>query len=337
VLVVDETTAPYVREAFRMLASGESTARSLAVWVASLPDEARGAETSMDQPKRARRMHPHAVRMILTAPVYVGRFSDGSQGRWEPLLDVSIWDSAQARLAARAGKPGPCGGEHLLTGLIRCADCGARMGGWKKDKWRRYRCSAFMKNGQRSVRECGATVTAPILDDAVLTQVTALLAPLAEQNAALTRALTRIWEQLRRPNDPQAQQRRQMIVKARRDAEDARRRIGNATRLLIDGTIDKVAYDALVADEQRRLNSAEESLNAPAIQEGVALPPLADVLGRVGGWTTVLSTGPIPEQRDMLAVLIERVLPRRVSFGRYTAEVTWTELGKALQEMAIAA
>src|SRR5215212_6755209 len=31
VLVVDETTAPYVREAFRMLASGESTARSLAV------------------------------------------------------------------------------------------------------------------------------------------------------------------------------------------------------------------------------------------------------------------------------------------------------------------
>ena len=63
--------------------------------------------------------------------------------------------------------------------------------------------------------------------------------------------------------------------------------------------------------------------------------PLADVLAQVGGWTTVLSTGPIPEQRAVLRTLVERVVPVRVSYGRYTAEITWTELGKALAEMVI--
>ena len=43
-LVVDEQTAPYAREAFRKIADGEMTPRSLAVWVASLPAEARGEQ-----------------------------------------------------------------------------------------------------------------------------------------------------------------------------------------------------------------------------------------------------------------------------------------------------
>ena len=84
-------------------------------------------------------------------------------------------------------------------------------------------------------------------------------------------------------------------------------------------------------------SSAEETLNAPTIRAGAVLPPLAEVLSLVGGWTAVLNNGPIPEQRAMLMMLIERVLPQRVSFGRYTAEITWTELGKALQEVPVAA
>ena len=83
--------------------------------------------------------------------------------------------------------------------------------------------------------------------------------------------------------------------------------------------------------------SREEAQDAPPVQIGTVLPPLTDVLSLVGGWTTVLSTGPIPEQRAVLMMLIERVVPRRVSYGRYTADVTWTELGKALQEVPFAA
>ena len=64
---------------------------------------------------------------------------------------MATWDAVQARLAARAGVRGPSGGDYLLTGLLRCPECGSRMGGWTKNLWRRYRCSAFMKNGQRSV------------------------------------------------------------------------------------------------------------------------------------------------------------------------------------------
>jgi hypothetical protein len=67
-----------------------------------------------------------------------------------------------------------------------------------------------------------------------------------------------------------------------------------------------------------------------------ALPPWQDVLALLGGWTAVLTAGPIPEQRELLKLLIQRVTPVRISHGLYTAEVTWTPLGAKLQE-AVAA
>jgi hypothetical protein len=168
--------------------------------------------------------------------------------------------------------------------------------------------------------------------------VTTVLAPLATGDQALRRELERTWARMRKPNDAAAKERARLVVKARRDAEDAKRRIADAARLLVDGVIDRTAYQALADAEQRRLESAERMLASPEIQATTtALPPLAEVLALAGGWTTVLSTGPIPEQRAVLMMLIERVVPRRVSYGRYTAEVTWTELGKALQEVPVAA
>ena len=129
-----------------------------------------------------------------------------------------------------------------------------------------------------------------------------------------------------------------MVARASKDAEDAKRRIADAARLLVDGVIDRTAYQALADAEQKRLEVAERTLTSPDIPATTdALPPLADVLALAGGWTTVLSSGPIPEQRAVLMMLIERVVPRRLSFGKYTAEITWTELGKALQEVPVAA
>jgi DNA invertase Pin-like site-specific DNA recombinase len=333
VLTIDDATAPYVAEMFRMVASGEASPRSVAGWVAGLSEEARGG----------RGLNPSAVRMLLGSPVYVGRFEDGQPGRWEPLIDEPTWQAVQTRLTNASGRSGPVSGAHLLTGMLRCPRCDSGMAGWTQKtpggtSYRRYRCNGFVAGGERSRRDCTFTVLSEKLDGAVLRQVADLLAPVAEDNPALRASIGRAWERLRKPNDAVAKERARMAARARKDEADARRRIADAARLLVDGTIDRTAYAALAAEERVRLESAERTLSMPEIAATTsALPPLADVLALVGGWTTVLSSGPIPEQRTMLMMLIEHVVPRRVGFGRYTAEITWTELGKALQEMPVAA
>jgi hypothetical protein len=41
--------------------------------------------------------------------------------------------------------------------------------------------------------------------------------------------------------------------------------------------------------------------------------------------------GEIAAQRDVLAAVIERVVPVRVSRAKYEVEITWTPLGEALR------
>ena len=333
VLVPDDATAPYVREAFAKVASGEMTPRALASWVARLPPAALGEVIGE---RGARQMHPRAVRLVLRAPVYVARFDDGGTGRWEPLIDVATWDAVQARLAARARMPGPHGGQFLLTGFLRCPKCGSRMGGWTKGDQRRYRCSSFVQpDGGRAVRECSTSLTAAPLDQQVIERVTRVLAPLAGSDANLTRALARLWERMRRPNDQAARQHQRTVVAAQKSVEDARRRIANATRLLVDGTIDKGAYDALAEEEQRRLALAEETLASAQAPNTTlaALPSLDVVLAALGGWQEVLATGETPAQRDLLTALIVKVEPVRLAHGRWRADIAWTApLGQTLDD-----
>jgi DNA invertase Pin-like site-specific DNA recombinase len=324
VLIVDESEAPVVREAFRLVATGEMTPRAVTMWMA-------GIVTS-------RRVYLSSVRLMLGAAVYAGRFPDQSQGRWEASVDQQTWDAVQARMVSTTR--GPVSGNHLLTSVLRCQLCGGRMSGWTTGQtWKRYRCGSFGEGGDRAVRNCTFTIGAKSIDRSVLMQVRDLLAPLATSDPALRRALERTWEQMRRPTDPLAKERARMIQKARRDAEDAKRRIGHAARLLVDGTIDRVAYGALAAQEQRRLESAERTLAGTEIgmTDAPRLPPLQDVLALLGGWAMVLTNGPIPEQRALLAALIETAVPRRLGYGNYQAEIIWTELGKALQEVPVAA
>ena len=138
------------------------------------------------------------------------------------------------------------------------------MGGWTQaGRWKRYRCNSFTEGGEKAVRNCKETAAALGLDAAVLRQVSDLLAPLASDNAALRSSIARAWDRLRRPNDAAARERDRMIARARKNAQDARRRLADAARLLVDGTIDRTAYAALAAEEQKRLESAERLLEAP--------------------------------------------------------------------------
>jgi hypothetical protein len=353
VLVPDEVTGPYAAEMFRLVAGG-ATPGAVALWAARLPDEAKGIVTRIVRDeatgKRERRpvarvLSHSAIRLLLRSSVYVGRFDPddpahpGERGRWTPLVDDATWNAVQARLGTARRRSGPVSGAHLLTGMIACPRCGHRMAGWTQaQRWKRYRCNSFTMGGEKAARNCTTTISSAPVDDAVMEQVSALLAPLADGDPKLRQAMTRAWEALRKPTDAMAKERQRQIARARKDVDDARRRIGDAARLLVDGAIDRVAYAALSQAEQTRLEQAERLLAAPEIVASTnALPPLADVLAMVGGWETVLTTGPNPEKRELLRALIQSVTPRRVAHGKYVADVVWTELGKALQEAASAA
>jgi hypothetical protein len=66
----------------------------------------------------------------------------------------------------------------------------------------------------------------------------------------------------------------------------------------------------------------------------VTLPPLETVLAAAEGWGAAMRGGDIAAQREVLAAVIERVVPTRVGRGTYTVEIVWTPLGEGLNAAA---
>ena len=50
------------------------------------------------------------------------------------------------------------------------------------------------------------------------------------------------------------------------------------------------------------------------------------------GWATMLRDADVPAQREVLAALMDQVVPGRVRRGQDEARITWTPLGQAFQE-----
>jgi hypothetical protein len=63
------------------------------------------------------------------------------------------------------------------------------------------------------------------------------------------------------------------------------------------------------------------------------LPDLETVLRDASSWQEILSGSDIAAQRDVLALLIGRVVPERVGRGQYRAVITRTPLGVALGQL----
>jgi hypothetical protein len=64
------------------------------------------------------------------------------------------------------------------------------------------------------------------------------------------------------------------------------------------------------------------------------LPNFEEVMAAAGSWSTVLAGIDIRAERDVLVLLVERIVPIRESRGVYSARVTWTTLGVNLRAVA---
>ena len=191
VLSVNPEQAPVVREIFDLCTGGVGFAG-----IAGVLNE-RGIPGPRDV------WQERSVRSILTNPVYLGQRrwnakhrrsglnrlgADGltdtmpeqggvdvnEEAAWvialdahEPIIDKATWHKAQAAMKRRrGGRPvgsSPQGSQHLLTGLIVCAECG---GAWKGKSARRkasdgsvttyryYRCRVRHVSGKAACPSC---------------------------------------------------------------------------------------------------------------------------------------------------------------------------------------
>jgi len=328
VLDVDPITAPYVKEAFER-ATNESV-QAVARWIATLPSAARGD----------RNLRYCAVRDVLSAAVYVGRMDDRTEpnalarphGRWPALVDDATYAAVQARIAGHRRMPRQASGRFLLTGLIRCR-CGSRMAGAAvTGRTPRYRCIGYLSGASGAAENCRASVHAGQLETGVLDGMAALIAPLASTDSALRTALRRAWAALGRSEGTAGHgQRRQALE---RMISQARTRLTTAATLLVDGTIDKTGYELLRDKSQADLTTAEGELGRiDGASTAEPLPSLDTVLGEASSWQAVLSGSDIVAQRDVLALLVERIVPQRVGWGLYKAQIDWTPLGQALAQI----
>jgi site-specific DNA recombinase len=134
--VVNKKTAPRVRKAFKMRASG-ATLREI-----HLATRLYGAINS--------------YKTFFTNPIYIGILEFGDmviENYCEPLIDMKTWAVVQEKIVEHAQKkytdkhPRRVNSVYLLSGLIKCAKCGSPMNGntvsrdTSRGRDEAYRCS----------------------------------------------------------------------------------------------------------------------------------------------------------------------------------------------------
>jgi site-specific DNA recombinase len=324
VLEIDAATAPYVQETFARIAGGESLRRAVA-WLRTLPaDVTQG------------RVFSHQVlREIISSPVYLGSIRPDTPQRWPALIERAIWEQVQAVLERGRRIPRQASGNFPLTGLLYCAKCGKRLSGWNRVRDRVRRSRAYRHGGNDTLDCLYQIEPAERLEIDVLARVLDLLAPVMQPGAPLHANLERAWVKQAEPKGVDAGALR--MAEAR--ANKARQRLTDAVAKLVDGEIDKAAYELLREREQAALDAARGEIErlspqAPAPE----LPPLDTVLDAVGGWVAAVKGADITAQRVVLALLIERIDCTRTGSGRWHAahhpDITWTPLGSALRNVA---
>src|SRR5215217_2359355 len=319
---------PWVQEAFHRAANGESL-QAVYRWIRTLPPEARGG----------RAMPYQAVRKLLASPLYVARPLHGEAdvlarpaARWPALVDDATWRQIRERVAQHRQVPRQASRRYLLAGFLRCRTCGERMHGHQRRGVLKYRCTAARNGAEAGKRACYAELRGDWIDEAVLAEVLPLIEGAVSSLPELWQALERAWAALRTPatlQDELQERQRQHLL---REAVQARARLTRAAVLFADGDIDKPGYELLRDKARVDLDAATEELGRlHAIEPRIALPPLATVLAAAQGWGAAMRVGDIAAQREVLAVLIDRVVPVRTGRGRYEVEIAWTPLGAGLR------
>lgn len=117
----------------------------------------------------------HAVQRMLKNPVYTGAITHKGKvydGNHEAIIDKDTWNRAQTVLTARRTGHKNSAGRYLLTGMVKCGECGMAMVRTNaKGGYTYYVCRSKLKTDVR-MKPCGnRRMSERKLDDIVKTEI----------------------------------------------------------------------------------------------------------------------------------------------------------------------
>ena len=330
--------APSVVQAFEMRARGASY---LAIhdWVRSLPEAARGG----------RSMPYSNILKLFAMGVYVARqdypeddaraavpLLERERCKWPALVSDELHLAASKVADEHKRLPRQASGQYLLTGLLRCPNCGDRLCGRPGYRGRKpnYWCISVTRGtAHRDGPPCYFSLKAPTVDALALAWAERLFAAFErpEIREAIEEGWRRVLEEAEAEDDTP---RRIGLAEARRakyaTARDA---------AYIDwkaGEISAEQYRSVAATAEGEIAVADRELARlrAAYSPAASLPAYGEVLALLHGWSGGFAQGGTAEQRLILAKFWESVTPRRVGHGEYVLEPKLTDTGYRLAQMA---
>lgn len=225
----------------------------------------------------------------------------------EAIVDQETFDRVQALLHRRRRLTIPKGSnQFVLTGLLRCGDCGGPMGGYRWGKGKGiygYTCRRYSYSGKAGCF-CNAIKEAPLVDAIVRLIRDEYLSP-----TALDRLRQAIQEEQARGREPDASKKAAAIS---RRIEELNRIIDRGAERVLSVPAELVPVLAAKLEEHRkerdrlslearRLEGSQERPDLPDEQEvAKALEALRDLRGALA------KAGPV-ETRELLSSLVDRV------------------------------
>lgn len=227
------------------------------------------------------------IKVMLDSGFAAGRIKYRGEyhpGVHERLIDDATFAAYQQVRGRRRPRPRAENSPYLLSGLIKCGECGTPLSGWTANNGPRtvyYRCEAAIISKAHKRK----FVQAKIAEGEVLDAVRDLAAraipsvPVGDASAVAD------------------------IGHLQRDVERHRSALGRLTVQLVDGVITDEAYKAAAARLEVRVAEAQATLD-----DAVAAPALPDVSPQTAAellerWDSM----PVSGRRALLHALVERV------------------------------
>ena len=308
-LKIDTGPAAVVAEMFSLAVAGEGT-KAIAVAL-----NKRGVPSP-----RGKRWSRGGIHSVLTNPVYKGTLVFGVRGKYhrrmglEPIavenampsvVEPSLFESVQSMLQSKAPRvqhPRRAGSRYLLSGILYCDECGARMFGRsaKSGKYHYYVCGSLDRSGG-GVCEASPLPKA-LIERAVLQRVlgVVLQVPNMERLVEFTN------EELRR-EARSATGEADALSERLNDVRGRLRRLYEAletARLDLDDLAPRIKD---LRDQERELAASSDSATRRANEREIRLINKEALLVYLIDLRSLLSAGTPEQRKSFLASFLKRV------------------------------
>ena len=306
VLIPDAMYAPVIRRVFEMYVGGKGIKE-----IAKTLNE-EGLKTN-----QGRSWSTSLIYNILKREVYTGthiwRPTKGEaeeevriEDNHPALIEKKLFQDAQKVLQARSPKvrhPRTVSSQYLLSGLVRCAGCGAAWGGHsaKSGAHHYYACTNHIKKGKTV---CDAKLhRKERLERFVIDRLKAHV--LTEEN--LTRLLRLVNEELEKTKESSGEQ----LTILDKKLTDVARRLGKLYDALETGAFDMHDLAPRIKSlraEQEQLSARRRDLVRITETSSVNQTSLAAVRAYASNLSELLGTGTVMEQKTFLRSFVRRIV-----------------------------